>query len=810
MQKLTFGTILFLFACLTNIHAVAQNNNPLFRIEIKGELTDSISGDVLPYATVALSKGSGTKIIKGAITGLDGKFSLTFDGSGSYVFSVRHLGYKNFRRTIDLSVSQFLDLGRIALPKSSILLDELTVKPIVEQTATEIIYNVDQDPDRQTSSLSQILDKVPLVQKRPDGSFYIDSPDKSYVIVRNGRTDALFSDNLTYVLQKLPAMGFSKIKLSLVPQQRYGNVAYVLNIMTDSTMKVVGAIGSANYGYFFSSNNHGITPGTTFSSEKLRGGASAGFSISSAPGKNNYTERLTFADQILLKQIETVKNHGESVSPSARFSYDLAKNQFLTLKISTQYSDTGFDKEKTTQTSKNEILQSEVVNDYVRIGNNQKLEFSLNYQYEFKKEGRILNLVSIFSATPQKSTSDITSSGDLINSDRQDNNKLNIAENRVQAYYLDPVTKKINFETYIGWLNRNYFSESSYFIMTETGNWAPVMGNYRLLDKKYNVFDGSFRLNNTVSKSLTLLFDLRVDYLNDGQGARIISGTTERLVSETGFVFNPSLSAIFMINKKRWNTRFIIRQSRPGLEQLNPYNEDPDGPIIKVGNPELKPQQTNFFSLQKQISIKKKMTNLIFSTSYSNNAISPYTYRNERGQSVTTYLNYGKNYSLGIGNSLLEVYRKGNQFNQIIQSNINYFYSQTPQQQKTESLSIYLMGNTNVNIIKGLSISLNESFYYSFNKGYQFTRIFPFSCGLNTTKSFLKSKLLLSVSVQNIFLPRTVSERFVNTSDFRLIEKTTPGRYPVSFSVLYNFGTFKVKPVRSTRKSAVVNDALNN
>jgi len=646
MQKLTIGIVFLIFSGLTNTSAIAQNDPTLFRIEIKGQLTDSISGSVLPYATVALSKGSDTKIVKGAITGLDGKFSLIFDGSGSYVFSVRHLGYKNFRRTIELSEPQLLDLGRIALPKSSIMLDELTVKPLVEQSATEIIYNLDQDPDRQTSSLSQILDKVPLVQKRPDGSFYIDSPDKSYVIVRNGRSDALFSDNLTYVLQKLPAMGFSKIKLSLVPQQRYGNVDYVLNIVTDSTLKVVGAIGSASYSYFFSSNNNFFTPGTTFSSEKLRGSANADYSISSAPGKKNYTEQLTFSDQILMKQIETIKNHGESVSPSARFSYDLAKNQFLTLKIRTQYSDTGFDKEKTTQTSKNEILQSEVVNDYVRIGNNKKLEFSLNYQYEFKKEGRILNLVSIFSGTPQNSTSNITSSGDLINSDRQDNNKLNIAENRVQVYYLDRVTKKINLETYIGWLNRNYFSESSYFIMTETGNWAPVMGNYRLLDKKYNVLDGSFRLNNTVSKSLTLQFDLRVDYLNDGQGARIITGTTERLLSETGFIFNPGLSAIFMINKKRWNTRFSIRQSRPGLEQLNPYNEDPDGPIIKVGNPDLKPQQTNSFSLQKQFLIKKKMTNLLFSTYFSNNAISPYTFQNEKGQTVTTYLNYGKNFSM--------------------------------------------------------------------------------------------------------------------------------------------------------------------
>ena len=59
----------------------------------------------------------------------------------------------------------------------------------------------------------EILDKVPMVERTPDGRLYVDNPNTPFLIVRNGREDALFGNKemIDQTLKALPAKAFQKV-----------------------------------------------------------------------------------------------------------------------------------------------------------------------------------------------------------------------------------------------------------------------------------------------------------------------------------------------------------------------------------------------------------------------------------------------------------------------------------------------------------------------------------------------------------------------------------------------------------------------
>lgn len=87
---------------------------------IKGLVTDSISGEELPYVSLILD---GTTV--GTTTGLDGKFNLT-SSSNVRTLVVSYLGYTEKRITINLNRTNNLS---IELAPTTINLDEVVIKP---------------------------------------------------------------------------------------------------------------------------------------------------------------------------------------------------------------------------------------------------------------------------------------------------------------------------------------------------------------------------------------------------------------------------------------------------------------------------------------------------------------------------------------------------------------------------------------------------------------------------------------------------------------------------------------------------------
>ncbi|MEG2790519.1 MAG: carboxypeptidase-like regulatory domain-containing protein [Odoribacter sp.] len=197
---------------------------------VKGRIVDDATNEPLAYATIALVKFPLIEdILKGVVTDEEGKFELK-TLQGEYTLIIRNLGYRNYVYELTPEMPKVKDLGIIRLKLQPEQLGMVTVKPLVEISADEIKYDLSADPDRETASLHSILDKVPMIHRNPMGNIYVGELGKTFMIVRNGKVDVLFSGNLNDILKALPAKGFSSVTVMLAPPERYGEYDYVVNI----------------------------------------------------------------------------------------------------------------------------------------------------------------------------------------------------------------------------------------------------------------------------------------------------------------------------------------------------------------------------------------------------------------------------------------------------------------------------------------------------------------------------------------------------------------------------------------------------
>ena len=173
-------------------------------------------------------------------------------------------------------------LGSIALEPSAQMLEGVTVKPALTVTADKIIYNFENDKDRATSNMMQMIKRMPLILVDEfTGKVSVESPQKTYIVLRNGREDALFSRSAVsfdVMLEKLPAMGFTQFEIWSQPPPRYAKYDYVINILADKKQRLFGAVGKVDAGFSANSVGTDVSPGVTGSADKLRFSANAGFS----------------------------------------------------------------------------------------------------------------------------------------------------------------------------------------------------------------------------------------------------------------------------------------------------------------------------------------------------------------------------------------------------------------------------------------------------------------------------------------------------------------------------------------------------
>ncbi|MDE7427401.1 MAG: TonB-dependent receptor [Muribaculaceae bacterium] len=216
---------------------------------VSGRLTDT-EGEGLPYATVRIySATDSLKPLMSFTAGEDGDFLRTLESPGKYSLVGSYVGLADKRENFEVNTANpDAALGQLTMSPEGEMLQTFTIsatRPLVTKEIDRIGYDVQADVETPTSSLSDMLKKVPMVSVDTEGNITVNG-SSNYKIYKNGRPNSSMTNNAKDVLAAIPASMIKRIEVITEPGARYDaeGVGAILNIVTVENTSIKGVMGN--------------------------------------------------------------------------------------------------------------------------------------------------------------------------------------------------------------------------------------------------------------------------------------------------------------------------------------------------------------------------------------------------------------------------------------------------------------------------------------------------------------------------------------------------------------------------------------
>lgn len=245
MRKL-FVVLLALIAA----EAMAQQSPEAFRVT--AVVLDSLTGESLPYVTCSVAPEDNPGQVLTRFAGdAEGRISGDIKKPGSYVLIVTFVGKQPAVKKFTVSeANRKADLGSIRMGTSEQALSEVevvAVKPLIRADADKIIYDTEQDPESKSSTVLDMLRKVPMVTV--DGQDNVQLKGSSnFKFFLNGKPTNMFSANPGMILKSIPANMIKNIEVITQPGAKYDaeGVGGIINIVTVQQSTTTGYSATIN------------------------------------------------------------------------------------------------------------------------------------------------------------------------------------------------------------------------------------------------------------------------------------------------------------------------------------------------------------------------------------------------------------------------------------------------------------------------------------------------------------------------------------------------------------------------------------
>lgn len=801
-QKLVALCLFLLFISFAHSETVTST------FIVKGLVVDSVSNTSLPYATVSVSDAEESTIcLKRIASGVQGDFELTLNKAGHYLLSFESTGMKKLVKSIFVDADKKkVDLGRINLLSNDKELGGVTVmanKPLVKVDLDKISYDIKSDPESKTTTVLDMLKKVPLVTVDGEDKIQLKS-SPNFKIYMNGKPSNMVLNNPSQVLKSMPASSIKSIEVITEPGAKYDaeGLGGIINIVTDHSLNgltgnVQGGVDSKG-GYY-----GGLNLSTKIGKFGLTTNLNSGDYHYPDSKLTSKTENFNAVSTKYINQSQSSDFNYNSIHANIEASYEFDSLNLVSLSVNNYVR--GY---KSTSNGQSEMMNAnlDTLSAY-KMFNKSKIDWeggvdlSLDYQRTFKKPDQLFTLSYRLSHMPNNGdyTTEITgitkypSSNQHLKSNKQGN------EHTFQVDYTEPFNKKHVVELGAKYILRLNNSKNTYLQQDETTLvWEPMINRPKNdLDQTQNILAayGSYTLK--LEK-----FSVRTGLRYEQTESNVILTNTSFLVNFQNLV--PSVTMSYKFNDAS-NLRLSYNQriSRPDIWYLNPFLDNSNPRSVLQGNPDLKPETYNSFSLNYSYVTPKFNCNADLYTSFINNSIeSVRSLLNDTVQ-YSTYKNIGLSQYTG-----LSLY--GN-------------WQPTPKVRFYTNTSIeYTSMSTNDG--SGLK---NSGFNYSVSGGGQFTLPWEIKLGMNggynsswislqgrysdhyyygasVSRDFLSKKLSISMYVQNPFEKTVTYTNYTQTTDFRTDNISTRLARSFALSVSYRFGEMKEQIKKAQR--GITND----
>ena len=639
--------VLFLFFLLLSVVAFAGLPEAFV---IKGLVTDSLSGEGISYVTISIQNAGG--IVKQLACDEAGMFKAELDNPGKYEIVLHAVGYR--MRKVDVSLEEDkpeTDVGKIALSPSNEQIGEVTIavqKPLIRTEPDKIVYSIETDPESKTSSVLEMLRKVPLITV--DGEDNIQMRGSSnFKILVNGKSSSMMSQNPKDVLRSLPASSVRDIEVITDPSSKYEaeGTAGIINIIT-AKKQLEGFMGRVNTG---ADSRGGYNSGIYATSKINKFGFSVNYGHNKflQPESESYSMRENLQSTLfnIMETEGTRSFEGQMNYIMGEASFEI--DTFNLISMSYRGFSGRYDNDGLNTTSEFDIHRSLVRkfdnriyggNDYGSVAGN------IDYQRTFKKPDKTFTVSYRLDNSPRDTDNENIING-IVNYPSYHQKTANEAvgrEHTFQLDYFDPLTQVHQFETGVKYILRQNISESDILRLDDSGQWQRDYDRINDLDYDQHI----------LGVYLGYLLKLKVFSLKTGLRAE--NSTNDGLfksVNDTAFT-NSMFNLIPYINlsknmKSGQNVRlsYTQRLSRPGIWYLNPFYNDLDPLNVRYGNPGLDAEVSHSFSFVFGKFTPNYNFNLNLNSAFTNNAIVSITTLQQNGVSVSTYENIGKNRNYG-------------------------------------------------------------------------------------------------------------------------------------------------------------------
>jgi outer membrane receptor protein involved in Fe transport len=210
---------------------------------------EDVSGNPLPYVSIAVYEAENSNLVKGSVSDMDGKFEVEELEYGEYILEIHMLGFEPYR-TKKLSYQGLqIDLGSVLLKESAQELETVTVKakkPLITVSAEKMVLNVADNISTAGDDGLELLRKAPgvVVDNNDNISLRGNSGVEVYI---DGKRTQMTAEDLASLLRNYDASTIEAIEIITNPSAKYeaeGN-AGIINIRLKKN-KNYGMNGTAN------------------------------------------------------------------------------------------------------------------------------------------------------------------------------------------------------------------------------------------------------------------------------------------------------------------------------------------------------------------------------------------------------------------------------------------------------------------------------------------------------------------------------------------------------------------------------------
>lgn len=608
---------LILLIFISNI-AIAQQkgNNPnrnLTKYEITGQIIEKNSNQGLEFATIIFKPLRGKRVF-GGLTDKNGKFNIDIP-KGMYTVNVEFLSFKtvsfeNFR------IDQNKNLGIIYLEEDEQTLDEIEL--IAEKSTMEIrldkkIYNVGKDMTVKGGTASDVLDNIPSVTVDTDGVVSLRGNENVRILI-NGKPSGLVGINDTEALRQFPADAIKKVEVITSPSARYDaeGTAGILNIILRQG-KALGFNGSATLNTGIPTY-YGFSTNLNYRLKKVNFFTNIGYSNRDTPG-NASTSTENFspgASNPFTKELREFERIRKDLNTNFGLEYFFSEKTSITGSFLYRNSNRENETTNFTDAFDNNLILD---NTYLRFedGDSESsvLQYSLNFQRNFKNEGHIFTLDFQLQDNNSDSFSFITNEETFPNEIVKPSEKIDSKNSQqrilLQGDYVLPIGEKQQFEA--GFRTNINDLTTDYRLYNEDDQ-----GNFILNENISNIFVYDETIHALYSQygnkfgNISALFGLRMEYTNID--VKIVGLDLDFNKNYTDFFPTVNLAYEFS-ETENLSLGYNRRIRRPRSRFINPFPSVSSKTNIFQGNPDLDPSISNGLDL----GYYKRWKKITFNTS---------------------------------------------------------------------------------------------------------------------------------------------------------------------------------------------------